>query len=355
MKLKAAIIGLGRMGAEPTSRFNGMLCKGWDPISHAESIVSSEHLQLVALCDIDTEKTRRFSELYHVENTFNDYKKLIDTIKPDVISIATRTNMKQEIIEYALENGVKGFYVEKPLSRSVGDCTELLNKIKTADAKIAYGAQRRALAIMRKAKEICVSGEYGTIKTLTFEYGRNMLLWSHPHTTDLMVYFANSVDLDFVTALCTFDKVYAANEMFIDNDPVVETAFVKFKNGVAATITPNDGNNIRIHLTKAILVINSDGYSIDVFTEGEIKGKFTNLNRIYAVDSRSATQHLFDDVANAVINSTTVAAISHEEIVAGTKILSGIVASGLKNGAKVKAEEIRDNLVITGRFGDFYA
>ena len=355
MKLKTAIIGLGRMGAEPTSRFNGMLCKGWDPISHAESIVSSERLQLVALCDIDAEKTKKFGDLYQIENTFNEYKKLIDTIKPDVISIATRTNMKQEIIEYALEHGVKGFYVEKPLSRSVKDCKQLLDNIKKADAKIAYGAQRRALAIMRKAKEMCISGEFGTVKSLTFEYGRNMLLWSHPHTSDLIVYFANSVELDYVSALCTFDKVYAENEMFIDNDPIVESAFIKFKNGVVATITPNDGNNIRIHLTKAILVINSDGFSIDVFTEGEIKGKFTNLNRIYAEESRSATQNLFDDVANAVINSTSVAAISHKEIIAGTRILSGIVTSGLKNGVKINGDEIKDDLIVTGRFGEFYA
>jgi hypothetical protein len=182
-----------------------------------------------------------------------------------------------------------------------------------------------------------------------------MLLWSHPHTSDLIVYFANSVELDYVSALCTFDKVYAEKEMFIDNDPIVESAVIKFKNGVVATITPNDGNNIRIHLTKAILVINSDGFSIDVFTEGEIKGKFTNLNRIYAEESRSATQNLFDDVANAVINSTSVAAVSHEEIIAGTRILSGIVTSGLKSGAKINGDEIKDDLIVTGRFGEFYA
>jgi len=355
MKLKAAIIGLGRMGAEPTSRFKGMLCNGWDPISHAESIVSNEHLQLVALCDIDAEKTKKFAELYKVENTFNEYKILIDKIKPDIISIATRTNMKQEIIEYALAKGVKGFYVEKPLSRSVEDCQLLLNKIKAADAKIVYGAQRRALSIMRQAKEMCISGEYGTVKSLTFEYGRNMLLWSHPHTTDLMVYFANSVDIDYVSALCTFDKKYDSKEIFVDNDPFVESAFVKFRNGIAASITPNDGNNIRIHLTKAILVINSDGFSIDIFTEGEIKGKFTNLNRIYAEVGKSATQRLFADLTNALINIEPVAAITAEEIVGGTRILSAIVESGLNNGAKINAEEIRDKLFITGRFGDFYA
>src|SRR6185312_15282004 len=96
---------------------------------HAESIKSIEHLELVALCDKDELRNKRFSELYNVKASYTDYKDLINEAKPDIISIATRTDVKAEIISYALEHGVKGFYVEKPLSRSVKECRGVLNKI----------------------------------------------------------------------------------------------------------------------------------------------------------------------------------------------------------------------------------
>lgn len=355
MKLKAAIIGLGRMGAEPTSRFNGILPNGWDPMSHAESIITTNDLELVALCDIDSAKTQKFSQLYNVPKCYNNYKQLIDEVKPDIISIATRTDVKSDIINYAIDNGVKGFYVEKPLSRSIDECRQILNKINGADAKIVYGAQRRAISIFRQVKDICNSGEYGEIKHITFEYGKVMLLWNHPHITDLMVFFSNTLDVEYISALCSFKNTYNKDSLFIDEDPLVENAFIKFNNGITINTTPNEGGNVRIHLARAILTINGDGYCIDINTEDKIKGRFHKSNRIFAEPSKSGTQVLFADLANAVLNSTNVKNICPEDILCGTAIISGIVESSLNNGAKINYQDIRNDLTITGRFGDLYA
>ena len=48
-KLKSAVIGLGRMGAEPSKRLEGKVPAGWLPISHAEAILSIERLKLEAI------------------------------------------------------------------------------------------------------------------------------------------------------------------------------------------------------------------------------------------------------------------------------------------------------------------
>ena len=127
-KLKIAIIGLGRMGAEPSSRL-GKLSNGWFPISHAESIKSIPNLELTAICDIDANKIKKFSTLYNVPQGFTDYKELIEKVIPDIISIATRTNLKENIINYALDHGVKGIYVEKPLSRSITTVQNCRNSV----------------------------------------------------------------------------------------------------------------------------------------------------------------------------------------------------------------------------------
>ncbi|MES2284292.1 MAG: Gfo/Idh/MocA family oxidoreductase [Bacteroidota bacterium] len=355
MTLKTAIIGLGRMGAEPTSRLAGLLPIGWDPISHAESIKSINDLELTALCDVDLKKTERFSAMYNVPKIYTDYKVLINEVKPDIISIATRTNVKSEIINYAIDNGVKGVYVEKPLGRSITECEQILNKINNANAKIAYGAQRRAMPIYQEVKNICNSGEYGIVKHIIIEFGKSRLFWTHPHSTDLIVFFSNSTDVDYISAICAFDDNYSKDSLIIDEDPLVECAFIKFKNGVSANITQNEGSNIRIQLTNAIITINGDGYSIDINTEGENKGCFHKLERRYPKSNKSGTQIMFADLAAAVLNSANVESVSPEEILCGSRILSGIVESALKNGEKVNFKDIRNDLIITGRLGNLYA
>ncbi len=355
MKLKTAIIGLGRMGAEPTSRLRGLLPNGWDPISHAESIMSISDMELIALCDIDSAKTEKFSSIYNVQKIYNNYKVLVNEIKPDILSIATRTDVKSEIINYAIDNGVKGFYVEKPLGRSVSECEQILNKIKGANLKIAYGVQRRAMPIYSQVKEICNSGIYGSVKHIVIEFGRNMLLWSHPHSIDLIVFYSNSIDVEYISAICSFNKDYTKKECIIDTDPLVENAFIKFKNGISANIIQNEGNNVRIQLTHAIITINGEGYSIDINTEDKIKGAFHKLERKFAEPNKSGTQIMFADLAQAVLSSSNVESILPEEILCGTKILSGIVESALKDGAKVFFKDIRNDLIITGRFGNLCA
>ncbi|MFT5647539.1 MAG: putative dehydrogenase [Aureispira sp.] len=353
-KLKIGIIGLGRMGAEPSNRL-GKLSNGWTPVSHAESIKSIPQLELAAICDVDADKVEKFSKIYDVPLGFTDYKELIKTVKPAAISIATRTNLKEDIINCALQHGVKGIYVEKPLSTSISQCEKILAQVDKFGVKLVYGTQRRGMPFFRKAKELAYSGKFGAINSITFEYGSGMLLWSLPHISDLVTFFTNSTKFESISALCKFKKEYPSDSSFIDEDPIVKTAVIQMENGITALLTPGNGMNIRIHLEQGIININGDGYSIDVFTTGEFKGKFNELNRELAKPSKSGTQELFNDLTQSVLNSTKLSSVSNDEILGGTEILFGIVESGLRNGALVKYEEVRKDLIVTGRFGDLYA
>ena len=128
--MKAAVIGLGRMGAEPSKRLEDVLPDGWLPISHAEAMISTPGIELVALCDADAEKVERFKKHYSILNGYTDYKKMIDEIKPDFLSVATRTSVRKEIIEYAANNGVKAIYAEKPLCNSLTECDQILSLLE---------------------------------------------------------------------------------------------------------------------------------------------------------------------------------------------------------------------------------
>ena len=100
IKFKAAVIGLGRMGAEPSSRLEGKIPNGWLPISHVEAILSTPGLELVALCDQDEHKLERFKTLYKIENGYSDQQPY------DCIIIEGGVNhVPIEILNQLSENG----------------------------------------------------------------------------------------------------------------------------------------------------------------------------------------------------------------------------------------------------------
>ncbi len=342
------------MGAESSDRL-GNLSNGWKPLSHAESIKSIEQYYLSAICDIDQNKVAKYSKLYDVPHGFYDYKDLIKTVRPQVISIATRTNLKEEIIRYAIDYGVKGIYVEKPLATSINQCKRVLDLVAKFDVSLIYGTQRRGMHVFRRAKEMAYSGKLGRVKCINFEYGPGLLLWTLPHITDLITFLTECYRFANISAICEFDKKYTSDSDFIDSDPLVHTAIIEMNSGVKVSLTPGTGANTRIHLENGIISINSDGYSIDTFCENEFVGKFNELNRDLTPPSNSGTQELFSGLASSVLNSDNPNLVNSSEILGGTEILFGIVESGLRNGALVSYRDLRGNLEVTGRFGELYA
>lgn len=354
-KLKAAVIGLGRMGAEPSTRFEGKIPAGWLPISHAEALMTTEGIELVALCDTDEKKLNHFGALYHVSNLYTDYQKLIAEVKPDIISIATRTDVRCSIIHYALQQGVKGFYAEKPISRNIADCKEVLSSIRESGAHMVYGATRRAMDIYRKAKDLCWSGELGEIQHISIEFGRSAILWTHPHSSDLITFFANTTQLTQVQGLCTFDNETISDNDLVDCDPMLEQAYMTFANGISASIIKTNGLNVRISCSLGNLTIHGDGNSLEINRQGQIPHYFHTIEEQKVDPTASGTQHLFSELRDSIMNNNSIEHVTPEEIICGQQILFGIVQSALQGGSMVQAAELDEQLTVTGRKGNLYA
>ena len=353
MLLKSAVIGLGRIGAEPSSRFNDKIPEGWLPISHVEAMKSTVGLDLVALCDPNEERLHKMSVHYSVEKAYTDYKMLLVEIKPDIVSIATRTDIRCEIIEHALDYGVRGFYAEKPISRSIYECRKILAAIQKKDAKIVYGANRRAMDVYKKAKQICLSGELGEIIHISAEFGKAPLLWTLPHVADMILYFAGTVQIESINGICNFS---ADNSIkIIDADPLVNYAFFKFGNGITASISSINGLNIRIGCTRGNLTIHGDGEFIEINSRGKMEAYLHETKILKVSPAKSGTQCLFEDLRDALKLNKPVENITPEEILAGQKLLFGIVQSALKNGSAISTAELNEDFVITGKTGQFYA
>lgn len=354
MKPRVAIIGTGRIGAESSKRFIGLIPDGYLPISHAESIKSIDRLELVAICDQNLELLRQQQYFYNVKNIFTDYKELIDNIRPDIISVATRTDVRCDIIDYALDKGVKGIYAEKPFSRSVKRCKQILEKVQACNAKITFGTTRRANEIYRKAKDIIKAGEIGDIVHINVEYGMKPLFWTFPHMIDLMIFFANNTEPEFVHAYSS-SLISEVSENIIDLDPIVDNCYFRFSNGVTASSSPAETFNTNIYGKKGYIIVQGDGMYIQVYKQGKIPLYFHDLETYNVNATMSGTQHLFEDLSDAVLNDKPIMHISPLEILANQRMLSGIAQSAINKGQVLDFKDLNEELVITGRSGGMFA
>lgn len=106
MKLKAGVIGLGKMG-----------------LSHAAIVSPHPNVDLVAVCDTSSIVLDAFKKFSKV-NVYNDYIKMIDNEKLDFVMVSTPTRFHYKMVRYALEKGIHTF-CEKPFSLTTMEGQEL--------------------------------------------------------------------------------------------------------------------------------------------------------------------------------------------------------------------------------------
>lgn len=354
-KLTVGLIGCGRMGAKTPERVRQSVPKGWLPLSHAEAIESIKELEFIAVCDTDPDRLSWAAQTYNVANRYEDYKSLILEAKPDIVSIASRTVERCDIIKFAAENGVKGIHAEKPISRNMADCRRALETVSANDVKFSYGTYRRYMDIYRRAKELVKAGEIGELKEISIEHGKTMLLWNHPHSVDLMLYYSDCLDVHFVQAYCDRTDPHC-NSSFVDDDPIVEYAFVKFNNGVNGIITSASGLNTRLSGTEGTLNIVADGSWLELRKKSSTQTPYhLSVDKIFVQSELSGTQQAFLELISAITRNLKELSIATNEIAANQRILLALALSSILDSRKIDPLQLDESFTVTGKFGSYYA
>lgn len=151
--LHAGIIGLGKMG-----------------LSHAAIVNPHPEVDLVGVCDTSSivlEAFRKFSKI----KAFEDYRKMIDTEKPDFVIVASPTKFHYEMVNYALDHGVHTF-CEKPFSLTIQEGRELVKKATEKGLVNQVGFHNHFIGTFRELKRLLKSQVLGEIVHFTGEaYG----------------------------------------------------------------------------------------------------------------------------------------------------------------------------------------
>ena len=232
--MKYALIGCGRIA-----------------VNHIKAM-KNNHLELVALCDIDLSHIDILLTKTEFETNvprYTNYKEMIDK-HPDLelVAIATESGIHAEIAIYCMEHNIN-IIVEKPMAMSINDANKMINVAERHNVKLCVCHQNRfnvAVQEMRKAVE---NGWFGKLShgSINVRWNRNenyynQAPWRGKWASDggaLMNQCIHGIDLLRWMMGDEIEEVYGQTRQqfhhYLEAEDV-GVAVVKFKNGSIATI-----------------------------------------------------------------------------------------------------------------------
>ncbi len=132
--------------------------KGYGDMAHC----ASENI--VALCDVDERRAARARKEQPGANFYRDYRKLLETEKSiDAVTVSTPDHMHAPVAVQAMRMG-KHVYVQKPLTRLVGEARLLRETALKHNVVTQMGNQGSAVSGLRRGVEVIQAGAIGSVR-----------------------------------------------------------------------------------------------------------------------------------------------------------------------------------------------
>lgn len=347
--IRAAVIGCGRMGTGFGRSAGAFFPPGWEPLSHAEAIAADSQFELRALCDPDPERLDAARTSFPGKNYYDDAAEMLAQDQPGLISIATRTAARPSLVELASQSGVRAIHLEKPLATSLAESKKIVDAINERSIIVSYGTTRRYMDVYRRAKALINSGTIGNLEHIAVENGRETLLWGHPHSVDLILFLADTQEVDYVQGNLSFEHG-ALNGLVLDSDPRVESATIRFATGVVGQITQTGGTSVRVSGSEGIVTVLADGSELTVHRRGIGSAYFTKFERVPIDITMSGTQRAIYELGQALAN-TGQPAMTSADVLINQRVLLSIARSSTLGGRRIALGELEDQFTVTGRIG----
>ena len=119
--------------------------------------------EVVAVADPDPDGRERARERTGAQKAFADYRELLASVKPDIVSICPRhTDQRAEMVTAAAQAGCH-MYLEKPFAGTLEDADRMIEAIGKTGVKVQIAHQMRRSPYTLKALELVEDGEIGEI------------------------------------------------------------------------------------------------------------------------------------------------------------------------------------------------
>ena len=322
----------------------------------------NNHLEIAAVCDILPEAMENLLAKHGLEQDtsiarYTDYLKMLDEVKPTLVSIATESGIHARIALDCIDRGIH-VIIEKPMAMSIADADEIIRRSEEKGVKVCACHQNRFNVAVQKTRAALEAGRFGRLShgSIHVRWNRNegyytQAPWRGTWAQDggcLMNQCIHGIDLLRWMMGDEVEEVYGVTRQqfhkYLEAEDV-GMAVVKFKNGAVGTIEGTTNvypKNLEETLylfgeTGTVKIGGTSTNNIDVWNfADETEADAANKNLKEATSNVYGNGHtsLFADMMDAIANDRK----PYVDAVAGRNALEMILAiyKSQKTGLPVK-------------------
>lgn len=139
---------------------------------HYPSLASFNDVVFAGICDLDSERMSQTADKYGIEERFDNYRKMVETVAPDGIYVIGQPHYMYDIWVWCLQQGLN-LYIEKPLGLNWHQAQMLTELAEKNGSITQVSHQRRSSPLLKKMKAACV--ERGPITHSVCEFYKSDL------------------------------------------------------------------------------------------------------------------------------------------------------------------------------------
>lgn len=238
--IRAAVIGLGRMGSKIDEESSQYTYSRWrPPHSHAACYRAVSGVELVAGADPAGAQREAFAQKWGLsaDHVYADYREMLERERPEIVSICTSAAARARILldVLAISKSVKAIWAEKPIAMTLAEADQMVEGCQRAGVLLAVGGSRCWDPIYNRIRDLIDQGEIGRLLQINAMYPCDL---SHngSHALTLVAYLAGGASGELF-ARCQWafghmeDDARAQGE-----DDLRGNGYLQFENGVQAFI-----------------------------------------------------------------------------------------------------------------------
>ena len=163
-KLKAAIIGLGFIGAGDDISGEAIgQCVHDLTDTHAQMLAANPHVKLVTGSSRDEGRRKRFEKRMGIDKTYADWRQMLADEKLDIVCIATNSPSHADIIVACAKAGAGAIFCEKPITTRLSDADRAIAACRDSETVLVINHNRRWETIWLAARDQIRKGTIGDV------------------------------------------------------------------------------------------------------------------------------------------------------------------------------------------------